>query len=99
MTNSDKYQKRNERRCLNERKLNDIRANRCSSIFLSLAPALLFIALATVRLDAQGLYYDEVHQATGAFGYLRSVTRFFGSSLLETLHRYLFYRVSNPFRY
>jgi hypothetical protein len=46
--------------------------NRWSSVFLVLTPGIIFVTLATVRLDAQGLYYDELHQATGAFGYLGS---------------------------
>jgi hypothetical protein len=36
-----------------------------------------FLWLATVRLDAQGLYYDELHQAAGAFTYLGSPPEYF----------------------
>jgi hypothetical protein len=36
---------------------------------LSLAAAALFVALAALRLDRQGPYYDELHQATAAFAY------------------------------
>src|SRR5262249_19330240 len=39
----------------------------------------VFICLSTVRIDAQGLYYDELHQATSAFAYLGSPDRFFAS--------------------
>src|SRR5262245_46027825 len=44
---------------------------------LSLLPAVIFLWLATVRLDAQGLYYDELHQAAGAFTYLGSPPEYF----------------------
>jgi hypothetical protein len=40
-------------------------------------PPALFVALTCVRLDAQGLYYDEVHQATGAFAYRGSPPEYF----------------------
>ena len=43
---------------------------RCWVLGILLLPPLVFLGLATVRLDAQGLYYDELHQATGAFTYL-----------------------------
>src|SRR5262245_16814444 len=44
---------------------------------LALLSAAVFFWLATVRLDAQGLYYDELHQATGAFTYLGSPPDYF----------------------
>jgi hypothetical protein len=40
------------------------------ALAILLLPPLVYLGLATVRLDAQGLYYDELHQATGAFTYL-----------------------------
>jgi hypothetical protein len=48
-----------------------------------LLPPLVFLGLATVRLDAQGLYYDELHQATGAFTYLGMPPEMFS---LEPIH-------------
>jgi hypothetical protein len=44
--------------------------SRCWALGILLVPPLVFLGLATVRLEAQGLYYDELHQATGAFTYL-----------------------------
>lgn len=53
-------------------------ARRWPAIGLALVAPLLFVWLATVRLDAQGLYYDEVHQAPAAFAYLGRTVPFFG---------------------
>ena len=50
-----------------ERGSNRTRKDRCLVAVLSLLPAVIFLWLSTVRLDAQGLYYDELHQAAGAF--------------------------------
>jgi hypothetical protein len=44
--------------------------SRRTALGIVLLPGLVFLGLATVKLDAQGLYYDELHQATGAFTYL-----------------------------
>ena len=40
------------------------------ALFLGLAAALLYMALAGLRIEAQGPQYDELHQATGAFTWL-----------------------------
>jgi hypothetical protein len=50
-----------------------------------LLPPLVFLGLATVRLDAQGLYYDELHQATGAFTYLGMPPEMFSSVSIHGL--------------
>ena len=47
-----------------------------SAVLLSLAAPIVFTWLSSVRLDAQGLYHDELHQATSAFAYLGSSDRF-----------------------
>ena len=44
--------------------------SRSTALALGLAAALLFMALAGVRIEAQGPQYDELHQATGAFTWL-----------------------------
>ena len=46
---------------------------------------MVFIWLSTVRLDAQGLYYDELHQATSSFSYIGSSDRFFATVTLGDL--------------
>jgi hypothetical protein len=60
-----------------ERESNTKRRHRWLVTGLSLLPAMVFLWLATVRLDAQGLYYDELHQAAGAFTYLGSLPEYF----------------------
>jgi hypothetical protein len=37
---------------------------------IGVVAALAFLALSTVRLDWQGMYYDEVHQAPASFFYI-----------------------------
>jgi hypothetical protein len=59
--------------------------NRWLALLLSLAAPVVFIWLSTVRLDAQGLYYDELHQATLSFSYIGSPDRFFASVTLGDL--------------
>lgn len=44
--------------------------SRRTALALGLAAALLYMALAGVRIEAQGPQYDELHQATGAFTWL-----------------------------
>lgn len=39
-------------------------------LILSVFATLLYMLLSTTRLDAQGLYYDELHQATASFAYI-----------------------------
>ena len=41
------------------------------------AAALLLLAVAGIRLDAQGVYYDEVHQAAGTVAYVGTAPEFF----------------------
>lgn len=43
---------------------------RATALALGLAAAVLFILLASVRIEAQGPQYDELHQAVGAFTWL-----------------------------
>ena len=43
---------------------------RAFAVILSVIAAALFIALCSVNLTAQGLHYDEVHQAPAAFAWL-----------------------------
>lgn len=43
---------------------------RPAALALGLAAAILYVALASVRIEAQGPQYDELHQATGAFTWL-----------------------------
>ncbi|HSF43414.1 MAG TPA: hypothetical protein VLT87_26685, partial [Thermoanaerobaculia bacterium] len=44
--------------------------SRSTALALGLAAALLYMALAGVRIEAQGPQYDELHQAAGAFTWL-----------------------------
>ena len=62
-------------------------SNRWQVVLLSLASPLVFVWLSTVQLDAQRLYYDELHQATSAFAYQGSPDRFFISVLFGDLIR------------
>lgn len=39
-------------------------------VLVGVITALLFFVLTSMRLDAQGLYYDELHQATASFAYI-----------------------------
>lgn len=55
----------------------DARRRRWPAWALAVLPAVALAALIGVRLDAQGLYYDELHQATGAFTYLGSPPEYF----------------------
>ena len=50
---------------------------RWGALALGLGAAALFVALATVRLGAQGPEYDELHQAAGAFTWLGSPPELF----------------------
>ena len=43
---------------------------RAIALSLGLAAAVLFVLLASVRIEAQGPQYDELHQAVGAFTWL-----------------------------
>jgi hypothetical protein len=43
---------------------------RATALALGLAAAVLFILLTSVRIEAQGPQYDELHQAVGAFTWL-----------------------------
>lgn len=44
--------------------------SRPAALALGLAAAILYVALAGVRIEGQGPQYDELHQATGAFTWL-----------------------------
>ena len=46
-------------------------------IWMALGAAALFLLLSTPRLTQQGLYYDEVHQATASFAWLGVPCPFF----------------------
>jgi hypothetical protein len=59
--------------------------SRCWVLGILLVPPLLFLGLATVRLEAQGLYYDELHQATGAFTYLGMPPEMFSAYTIHGL--------------
>lgn len=50
--------------------------------FLISAPTIFFI-LNSVNIDAVGLYYDELHQATGSFSYIGKETPFFSLFKVE----------------
>ena len=41
-----------------------------AAVLLSIVAAAVFFSLSTVRLDGQGLYYDEVFQAVASFAYV-----------------------------
>ena len=43
---------------------------RSVAICASLAAAAIFMCVAGINLSSQGLYYDELHQATGTFAYI-----------------------------
>ncbi len=59
------------------------------AVCAALIVALLFGSVASIRLGVQGLNYDELHQATGAFAYLGaypehfSLVRVFGLPLMN----------------
>jgi hypothetical protein len=40
------------------------------ALLLSMTAALIYLAISTVRLDGQGLYYDEVFQAVASFAFV-----------------------------
>ena len=44
---------------------------------VGLLAACAFVGLAGIKLTAQGLYYDEIHQAPAAFAYLGKKAQFF----------------------
>jgi hypothetical protein len=44
---------------------------------VTISAALLFVAVCSYRLDRPGLFYDELHQATGAFAYIGKPTTMF----------------------
>lgn len=50
---------------------------RLAALGIGVASALLLLAVAGIRLDAQGVYYDEVHQAAGTFAYVGTPPEFF----------------------
>ncbi len=50
---------------------------RARTFVLALGAALLFVALASYRLERTGAQYDELHQATGAFAYVGRPTDMF----------------------
>jgi hypothetical protein len=48
----------------------DPKLTRIQSLYLGLAAAVVFTVMASIHLDGQGVYYDELHQAPAAFDYL-----------------------------
>ena len=44
--------------------------NRITAITIGIVAACIFTIMASVNLDSQGVYYDELHQAPAAFSYL-----------------------------
>jgi hypothetical protein len=55
---------------------------RLAGLAIGGAAALFLLAVAAIRLDAQGVYYDEVHQAAGAFAYVGKPPEFFCAAAL-----------------
>src|SRR5262245_28431745 len=49
---------------------------------LPLVAPLVFVWLSTVRLNAQGLYYDELHQAPAAFAYMGRTVPFYAGGTI-----------------
>ena len=47
------------------------------ALLIAIVAATLLIAVTTYRLDRAGVYYDELHQATGAFAYVGRPTPMF----------------------
>src|SRR5438046_934415 len=47
------------------------------AILVTVAATIVFVVMATYRIDRPGLYYDELHQATGAFAYIGRPTSMF----------------------
>ena len=47
------------------------------AIGFGLAAVILFCSLTMIRLDGQGVYFDELHQAPAAFHYIGSHPRLF----------------------
>lgn len=46
------------------------KANYRQAVSIGICAAVLFVGAMTYRLDRAGLFYDELHQATGAFAYV-----------------------------
>jgi len=55
---------------------------RTGALLIGLAAAVALIALSVINLDAQGAYYDELHQAPAAFSYLGKHSPIFNYSFL-----------------
>lgn len=51
-----------------------------SRLLLAAAATLCFCAIVARDLDSPGLYYDEAHQAAGAFAYVGKPTQFFAQA-------------------
>ncbi len=57
--------------------INKFKAILFSGVLTGVIAALFYYGVSTTRLQAQGLYYDELHQAAPAFAYIgRPVTQF-----------------------
>jgi hypothetical protein len=56
-----------------------------SALIIAIAAALLFGVVSSVRLTGQGLYYDELHQATAAFAYVGIPPQMFSALAVETI--------------
>ena len=53
------------------------------ALAVGMTAACAFVGLANINLSAQGLYYDEVHQAPAAFAYLGKKAQFFAMAFLH----------------
>ena len=54
-----------------------IRRRLRDAVLAGIGAALLFTAMTTYRLERPGVFYDELHQATGAFSYIGRPTTMF----------------------
>ena len=55
------------------------------ALFIGLSAACAFAGLASINLSAQGLFYDEVHQAPAAFAWLGKKAPFFALALVRKI--------------
>ena len=53
------------------------------ALAIGLAAACAFVGIAGINISAQGLYYDEIHQAPAAFAYRGKWAQFFAVALVS----------------
>src|SRR5262249_8527321 len=53
------------------------------ALTMGLVAACAFVALSSINITAQGLYYDEIHQVPAALAYVRKQPPFFAYALVR----------------